>query len=61
MRSYIFTMRERELLNNWLTKGTRAETLDMIIHRIRHFKNLEKDVELYLVVKEKLKRASSFQ
>lgn len=61
MRSYIFTARERALLRKWLSKGERAETLDMILHRVRHFKDLEKDVELYFAVKEKFKQVSSSQ
>jgi hypothetical protein len=59
MRSYIFTARERNLLRKWLTEEERAETLDMILHRVRHFKDLEKDVELYLAVKERFKQSSS--
>ena len=59
MRTYIFTTRERGLLRKWLNEGEKAETLDMILHRVRHFKDLEKDVELYLAVKERLKQTSS--
>jgi hypothetical protein len=58
MRSYIFTSRERNLLRKWLNEGEKAETLDMILHRVKHFKDLEKDVELYLTVKERLKQSS---
>jgi hypothetical protein len=58
MRSYIFTSRERSLLRKWLNEGEKAETLDMILHRVKHFKDLEKDVELYLTVKERLKQSS---
>lgn len=59
MRSYIFTARERGLLRKWLSEGERAETLDMILHRVRRFKDLERDVELYFAVKEKFKQVSS--
>jgi hypothetical protein len=58
MRSYIFTSRERNLLRKWLNEAEKAETLDMILHRVKHFKDLEKDVELYLTVKERLKQSS---
>jgi hypothetical protein len=33
----------------------------MILHRVRHFKDLKKDVELYFAVKDKLKQVSSSQ
>ena len=56
MRSYIFTARERIILKKWLDGGARADGLDMILHRIRSFQNLERDIKLYLKVKESFKQ-----
>lgn len=60
MKSYIFTQRERTLLQKWLNTGQKAdETVDMIFHRVKSFRDLENDVQLYLRVKDRLKQLSS--
>lgn len=55
MRTYIFTDRERRVIGEFLA-GTRSRDIDVakIWHRVKHFKNLEKDVELYLKFKKRL-------
>ena len=56
MRTYIFTELEREILRGWL-KGEidwHDIRLRKILSRIRLFKELSADVELYLAVKRRL-------
>ena len=50
MRSYIFTAKERALIRRILNKqiSLRNKTFRVIIFRIRHFKELAGDVELYI-------------
>jgi len=50
MRSYIFTDKERALIRRILNKQVtpRNKTFRVIIFRIRHFKELSRDVELYI-------------
>jgi len=50
MRSYIFTAKERALIRRILNKqiSLRNKTFRVIIFRIRHFKELAGDVELYV-------------
>lgn len=55
MRSYIFTNRERRILNQWLTEKVRIKEVDMILYRIRIFKDLERDIQLYYRVKKAMK------
>jgi len=58
MRTYVFTDRERGIINEFL-EGARSWDVEVskIWHRITHFKELEQDVELYL--KFRKKQASS--
>ena len=56
MRTYIFTPLERKILKGWL-KGEvdwRDIRLRKILSRVRLFKELSADVELYLTVKSRL-------
>ena len=56
MRTYIFTDLERRILKGWL-KGEidwRDIRLRKVLSRIRLFKELSADVELYLAVKRRL-------
>ena len=56
MRTYIFTKLEREILRGWL-KGEidwHDIRLRKILSRMRLFKDLSRDVELYLSVKRRL-------
>jgi len=54
MRSYIFTDRERSIVETFLRTGRRVEGFKMIAYRVRTFKRLAKDVELYLALKRRL-------
>jgi len=50
MRSYIFTAKERALIRRALKKqaARRNTALRVILFRVRHFKELASDVELYI-------------
>jgi len=50
MRSYIFTERERTLILRVLDKriSLKDRSLDVILSRLRHFKDLAGDIELYI-------------
>jgi len=50
MRSYIFTGRERVLVRKALDKRIRLKDrkLHVVMSRLRHFKELAGDVELYV-------------
>jgi hypothetical protein len=50
MRSYIFTARERALIRRVLEKriSLKHRSLEVILSRLRHFKQLAGDVELYV-------------
>jgi len=50
MRSYIFTARERALIKRVLEKriSLKHRSLEVILSRFRHFKELAGDVELYV-------------
>jgi len=50
MRSYIFTSRERSLVRKALDKRIRLKDrrLHVVMSRLRHFKELAGDVELYV-------------
>jgi len=50
MRSYIFTGRERALIRKALDKRIRLKDrrLHVVMSRLRHFKRLAQDVELYV-------------
>ena len=50
MRSYIFTSRERGLVRKALDKRIRLRDrrLHVVMSRLRHFKELAGDVELYV-------------
>jgi len=50
MRSYIFTSRERVLVRKALDKRIRLKDrrLHVLMSRLRHFKELAQDVELYV-------------
>jgi len=50
MRSYIFTAKERVLIRRALKKqaARRNMALRVILFRVRHFKELAGDVELYI-------------
>jgi len=50
MRSYIFTAKERAIIRMVLKKqpALKNRTFRVIIFRVRHFKELARDVELYI-------------
>jgi len=60
MRTYIFTEREREIIKAIIEgKNLPSLTVARIKHRIRTFKELEFDVQLYLKLHEKIIQPSS--
>ena len=52
VRSYIFTERERRIIKRIL-EGEKLAELAKIMYRVRTFKDLQDDVELYLGLREK--------
>lgn len=54
MRSYIFTEHERKILREWLSSGVELQGIRMVFSRIKRFKELKEDVELYQSVKRKM-------
>jgi len=56
MRTRIFTPRERILLKAWL-RGEKVDTktMSVILARIKYFRALPGDVELYLRARRRLK------
>ncbi|MEM2687897.1 MAG: hypothetical protein QW796_06075 [Thermoproteota archaeon] len=56
MRSYIFTELERRILNSWLNGELTLKDirLQKVLSRVRLFKDLARDVELYLAVRSRL-------
>ncbi|MEM3577400.1 MAG: hypothetical protein QXX51_02980 [Candidatus Bathyarchaeia archaeon] len=54
MRSYIFTKKERTVIKNFLNKtAPRDDPLLMVIlSRIKTFKDLASDIELYLALRK---------
>jgi hypothetical protein len=56
MRSYIFTELERKVLKSWLNGELTLKDvrLQKVLSRVRLFKVLAGDVDLYLAVKRKL-------
>ena len=56
MRSYIFTEHERHVLKQWLESGIELEGIRMTLSRIRRFKELRKDIELFQRVTKKMEQ-----
>jgi hypothetical protein len=57
MRSYIFTRRERELLERWLEMGEESQTTRNLFTSIRtNFPQLADDVQLLIRVIRRLQR-----
>jgi hypothetical protein len=56
MRTYIFTRRERRILNRWLDGDLTLKDirLQKVLSRVRLFKVLAGDIELYLKVRSRL-------
>jgi len=50
MRTYIFTKKERALVRSVIDRRTtlKDRSLHVILSRLRHFKDLAMDVELYM-------------
>jgi len=50
MRSYIFNSRERALVRKAIDKRIRLKDrrLHVVMSRLRHFKELARDIELYI-------------
>jgi len=56
MRSYIFTAREREVIGRFLRGEAKAsdDIIRQVIIRMRSFKNLARDVGLYLELRRRV-------
>lgn len=56
MRSYIFTPKERGLIAALLDGriGIRDDVIHVVISRVRHFKELSRDVDLYLELRRRI-------
>ena len=52
MRAYIFTDRERAIVERFLHTGERPKGLKMIVYRTRNFGRLSSDVDLYVRLRE---------
>jgi len=63
MRSYIFTEMERRVISRFFDGLlTESETnMAKIKHRVKRYSQLERDVELYLKLKERFRQSSSSQ
>jgi len=63
MRSYIFTEMERLVISGFFEGSLTESDTNMakIKHRMKRYNQLEKDVELYLKLKERFKQVSSSQ
>lgn len=61
MRSYIFTAREREVLARFLRGEAKAsdDVIRQVIIRMRSFKDLARDVELYLELRRRVAEPES--
>lgn len=61
MRSYIFTKMERHVISRFFDDLlTESETnMAKIKHRVKRYSQLEKDIELYLKLKERFRQPSS--
>ena len=61
MRSYIFTDMERCVINRFFDGLVTESEPNMakIKHRMKNYRQLEKDADLYLKLKERLKQSSS--
>jgi len=60
MRSYIFTPRERRVIQAWF-RGEKVSIIeiDRLLWRFRTFRDLASDVELYLLIGKKLRAKPS--
>lgn len=53
MRKYIFTPHERRLLQEFL-KGNKLRGIDTLLNRIKNAEELNHDIELFIVIREKI-------
>jgi len=56
MRSYIFTRKERQVINGFFRDKVKAgdNVMRQIVARVRSFEDLASDVELYLELRRRL-------
>jgi hypothetical protein len=59
MRSYIFTAKERKVVKGFLRGEVRAsdDVMRQIAVRMRSFKDLPGDIDLYMLLRERLTKA----
>lgn len=53
MRKYIFTPHERRLLQEFL-RGNKLRGIDTLLNRIKNAEELNHDIELFIIIREKL-------
>jgi hypothetical protein len=56
MRSYVFTPLERQILRDWLKGKVTLKDIRLkkVLSRVRLFKDLAVDVDLYLLVRRRM-------
>jgi hypothetical protein len=61
MRSYIFTPKEREVINGFFEGDIEIgdDIMRQIVYRMRTFENLAGDVQLYLRLREAISTSST--
>jgi hypothetical protein len=61
MRSYIFTTKERQVINSFLAGRVKIgdDIMRQIVHRLRTFDELVEDVELYVRLRESVPTVSA--
>lgn len=54
MRTYIFTAKEREVINGFLEGKVKIgeDIMRQVVHRLRTFDDLRRDVDLYVRLRE---------
>jgi hypothetical protein len=46
MRKYLLTEQERAIINKYLKTGEKLENFKVLLHRCRHMKTINEDLEL---------------
>jgi hypothetical protein len=59
LRKYIFTDRERAIIERFLSTGERVEGFKVIAYRVRSFDRLRGDVQLYMRFKDALAKSET--
>ena len=59
MRTYIFTEKEREILETYLKEGKKLNGFSVLQHRLKKAKKLFKDIEIALKLKKEVESGES--